>query len=534
MKKTLLFTALLCTSFLGFSQCPTDSLILNTQADIDNFVINYPNCTMLTEQIIIDGGFTEITNLNGLSAITHADVLYIQKTQIVDLTGLENLESAVHLAIGGNTEMTTLNGLGGLQTAGSLNLFFNNALPDLTGLTGLVSLGGLAFLGNENLRDLTELSVLNSLTYLSLTRNGITDLSGLENILTITDDLFIAEEEMTDLAALSNLQSIGGSIYIWDNDILDDMSALNSLTDIGGDLEVIQCENVQTMTGFTAMETIGGRLRIGDNPNLIDITVLSNVTTVGDLDIYSNASLQSLNGLQGLTAVNGAFGNVVIHNTPLPDLTGLENLAIVEGGLQISNMGSLQDISALGGISTLDYLTIFGCSSLPNLTGFDNLIGINGKLTLNNNVALNSIQALNDLSPTLITELVVTSNTSLSVCDIDLICTIIDDVNIPKTIDGNATGCGSIAEVQAECLLSISEEDLNSAISFYPNPVSETLHLNVSEGIVFEKAIVYSVLGERLQVTSEKSINFSGFSNGIYLIEVVTIQGSISKKIVKE
>ncbi len=81
-------------------------------------------------------------------------------------------------------------------------------------MDGLVSLGGLAFLGNENLRDLTELSVLNSLTYLSLTRNGITDLSGLENVLTIADDLFIAEEAMVDLAALSNLQSIGGSVYM--------------------------------------------------------------------------------------------------------------------------------------------------------------------------------------------------------------------------------------------------------------------------------------------------------------------------------
>ncbi len=108
---------------MSFGQCPTDSLILNTQAVVDNFVINYPNCTMLTEQVIIDGGFTEITNLNGLSDITHAEVLYIQRTQIVDLAGLENLESAVHLAIGSNPDMTTLNGLGGLQTVGSIIFF---------------------------------------------------------------------------------------------------------------------------------------------------------------------------------------------------------------------------------------------------------------------------------------------------------------------------------------------------------------------------------------------------------------------------
>ncbi len=312
------------------------------------------------------------------------------------------------------------------------------------------------------------------------------------------------------------------------------MSALNSLTSLGGDLEVIQCDNVLTLNGFAAMETVGGRLRIGDNPNLTDITVLSNIASVGDLDIYSNTSLQSLNGLENLTQVNGTVGNVVIHDTPLSDLTGLENLALIEGGLQISNIGSLLDITALNGISTLDYLTIFGCSSLPNLTGFENLLGINGKLTMNNNVALNSIQALNDLSPTLINEVEITNNTSLAVCDIDFICTIIDDVNIPKTIDGNATGCSSISEVQVACLLVVSEVDLNSAINVYPNPVSEVLYLNVSKSIVFEKAIVYSVLGERLQVFSEKNINFSSFSNGIYFIEVVTNQGSISKKIVKE
>lgn len=82
--------------------------------------------------------------------------------------------------------------------------------------------------------------------------------------------------------------------------------------------------------------------------------------------------------------------------------------------------------------------------------------------------------------------------------------------------------------------LSVSESTLSNEVSIYPNPTSEILSINASEGVVVESAMVYSILGEQLVVSSEKNINVSTLSEGIYFITIKTNQGRITKKIVKE
>lgn len=53
----------------SYSQpCLPEGITFNTQEQIDNFQINYPNCTEIEGGVLIEG--TDITNLNGLSVIT--------------------------------------------------------------------------------------------------------------------------------------------------------------------------------------------------------------------------------------------------------------------------------------------------------------------------------------------------------------------------------------------------------------------------------------------------------------------------------
>jgi len=52
--------------------------------------------------------------------------------------------------------------------------------------------------------------------------------------------------------------------------------------------------------------------------------------------------------------------------------------------------------------------------------------------------------------------------------------------------------------------------------------------------VLFEKAVVYSVKGERLLETSEKSIHVSGLSTGLYFIELSVEGKRITKKFIKE
>jgi len=71
--KKLIFIILTihCSLFIlhSFSQpCLPQGITFNTQEQIDNFQINYPNCTEIEGDMIIEGD--DITNLDGLNVLT--------------------------------------------------------------------------------------------------------------------------------------------------------------------------------------------------------------------------------------------------------------------------------------------------------------------------------------------------------------------------------------------------------------------------------------------------------------------------------
>ncbi|MEO8211352.1 MAG: T9SS type A sorting domain-containing protein [bacterium] len=86
-------------------------------------------------------------------------------------------------------------------------------------------------------------------------------------------------------------------------------------------------------------------------------------------------------------------------------------------------------------------------------------------------------------------------------------------------------------------LIGIDENEFNNSISIYPNPVSNTLYLlspelNINKINIFNStgSCIYS--DEIKNVNSE--INVSNLSKGIYFLELITENGNIYKKVVKE
>jgi len=76
------------------AQCPTGSVIIYTQASVDNFAANYPNCTKISGNLTIGHWTTNapITDLNGLNQlISIGGDLIIEHDSLTNLTGLENL-----------------------------------------------------------------------------------------------------------------------------------------------------------------------------------------------------------------------------------------------------------------------------------------------------------------------------------------------------------------------------------------------------------------------------------------------------------
>ena len=111
-------------------QCPIGDLDFNTQSSIDSFSIQYPNCTNLSNQVIVQGN--GITNLNGFSNVeVFSGFFWLHDTNISSLTGLNSLDSIGECWIWSNPKLQTLNGLEGLTKAKVLWISSNDTLKFL-------------------------------------------------------------------------------------------------------------------------------------------------------------------------------------------------------------------------------------------------------------------------------------------------------------------------------------------------------------------------------------------------------------------
>jgi len=129
----ILMVAWINTSFP--QNCSQNSFVLNSQAQVDNFALNYPGCQAIIGSIKIIGA--DIVNLNGLSQINSIGwTLEIQNTSLINLDGLNNLTYiGVHLEISGNHQLIDLSALQNLvQVDNFVKIHNNHSLPSIEGL----------------------------------------------------------------------------------------------------------------------------------------------------------------------------------------------------------------------------------------------------------------------------------------------------------------------------------------------------------------------------------------------------------------
>ena len=111
----------------------------------------------------------------------------------------------------------------------------------------------------------------------------------------------------------------------------------------------------------------------------------------------SGPDIENLNGLSGLTTVNG---NLSIGSNILTDLSGLSGLTFVGEGLTISGNNSLTDIisSSFAALTTVGYLTISDNPLLDNINGFLALTSVNADLYIERNAVLTNVNGLSALA----------------------------------------------------------------------------------------------------------------------------------------
>lgn len=329
MEKLLLIAALTacCLSSVIAQSCLPEGITFNTQAQIDNFQINYPSCAEIEGDVEIYGD--DITNLNGINVVTGIggnlsvgldDYPFSGNPNLVNLSGLDNLTS-----IGGN-----------------LSFHNNHILPNLTGLDNLTSVGvGLNIAGgNISLQNLVGLEGLIEIGNLSIQGTGLIDLTGLDNVTTIAGSFNVfLNWTLKDFHGLENLNSIesdfligfNGNAMWYGNPSLQNFTGLESLSSVAGDFIIADCDSLISLTGLGNLSFVGGDLRIWSNPMLTTLSGLQNLTTIGgELNIgrsympIGNQSLTSLTGLENLNSIGGDFR--ISYNDTLTSLTGLDNI----------------------------------------------------------------------------------------------------------------------------------------------------------------------------------------------------------------
>lgn len=263
--------------FQAQAQCPGAAITLTSQAEVTNFPVDYPGCTVMPVGLTVSG--PDIVNLNGLSV----------------LTGFENTPS---LTLEDNPLLTSLTGLSNITAIpGSLKLINNDALISLGGLSNLTSIGfSLTVDGNAVLSSLSGLSNVNSIGgYIDVEFNpAMTSFGGgLNNVASLGQFLQINNNgALTTLNGLNGLTSVGQYVFISSNNALTSVNGLSSLSSVGGDFELSGLPSMTSLGGLTNLSTVGGALSLILNTSLTDLDELANITNIGgDLTISFNTLL---------------------------------------------------------------------------------------------------------------------------------------------------------------------------------------------------------------------------------------------------
>ncbi len=410
--------------------CLPDGISFNSQAEIDNFPINYPGCTEIEGYVSIYGIGSGIINLEGLSQITSIGETFqisntvsltsltglqnlssiggsleiFNNTGLISLSGLENLSSiGEHLHISDNAALTSLSGLGSLSTVGEyLRIYDNASLISLAGLENLSSIGW--YLNIYNNDELVSLSGLDNLSYVGgffrINDNiALTSLSGLGNLSSVEEYLRINDNpSLTSFSGLENLSSVGDFLEIRNNISLSSLTGLETLSSVGGDFDIAYNAALTSIAGLENFSSLGGNLSIAFNAALTSLSGLETLSSIeGDLTIEANGALTSLAALQSLTTIGGSLKVHQIHL--LTTLSGLDNLTTVGGDLEIYNNNGLSSLSELGNLSSVGgFIRIYNNDEVTTLFGLDNLITVGGNFIISDNAALTSLSGLESLS----------------------------------------------------------------------------------------------------------------------------------------
>lgn len=326
-------------------------------------------------------------------------------------------------------------------------------------------------------------NILNSdasgVTFLSVSGLGISDLTGIEAFSSL-QYLYCDNNSLTSLDTSSN--TLLESLYCGQN-------SLTSINVTGNPaLTYLSCNENFNLTGID----------VSQNPNLLNLNLQYN-GSLASLDVTNNTALTFLNTwLAPLGSLN------LTQNTALETLNCMSN-NLTE--LDVSQNIALTSIDVRG-----NQLTDLDLSSNVNLYGIfcssNALQTLNVKNGNNSNVTNgNFTAALNSLT-----------------------CITVDNVAYS---DANWFNIDVGVVFSTNCSLGI-EEFNEDTVSIFPNPTKDKINVNLQ---IYATYSLTNLYGQGIRngnfVTGTNELNIQSLSSGLYLLNLETPDGNVTKKIIK-
>ncbi|PQJ80458.1 ELWxxDGT repeat protein [Polaribacter porphyrae] len=411
------------------------------------------------------------TSRNNLSAID------ITKQKELDwLIINENIISEINLSF--NPKLRILNAKNNRLNSVSI---INNTVIESINLEDN-GLNGINISGSSNIKTLKLTN--NNLTSLDLTSNNL-----LENLLAKNNIL-----ECIQVSKVDNANTI------WSNNV---DANVNFSTD---------CSEIWTLNVDPTIQTILMSITGLDANNDGNITVAEAVAFTGTLDL-SNKGITLIDGLQVFSSIHtlDLSGNSISDFSPFTGLVieaisktsgktktyaarsmNLENLILKNNRFQTINLDGLSNLKILDISNNQDLITV----------SFKN--GNNSVITTFNS-----------------------SNTP------NLSCILVDNKGANYLSTWNKDAANNFVESKEQCRSEVlsTEELLQKDVTIFPNPVTNFLTIESTKEFDFVE--IYNTIGKRIVKTNQKTIDFSKYTSGIYMMRIVTENKLLTKKIIK-
>ena len=230
----------------------------------------------------------------------------------------------------------------------------------------------------------------------------------------------------------------------------------------------------------------------------------------------------NINDISGLNQLERIESFLLVSNSNIPSLEGLENLEYIGSSLGILFTENLNNLSGLSSLDTIvGNLDILFNENLTSLNGILSLDSIGGYFRVESNPKLVDITSLSTVN--INGKVYIEDNPLLSNCNVLGICSNLSTIKRLGIISGNASGCNSQTEILLSCgfngcvasFKSSSQNEINNFNTNFLNCDSLTGELWIQSADVTDLSPLSNItsIGYNVRIGSTSVTNLSGLSN---------------------